>query len=135
MDRAKLLFYVDDDTDDLFFFKDATADLGHNVVVFTDGHHMLEVLRKQDEKPDIIFLDLQMPILDGDEILNILKKSDEYKHIPVVMISGAFPKKLVRQLFEAGAGYLMKKPTRNAELKKTIEEIIGIDWNSYSISA
>lgn len=135
MNKSKLLFYVDDDADDRFFFQDATADLGHRVVTFSYGHEMLQALRNRDGKPDIIFLDLLMPMLNGDEILKILKTSDEYKHIPVVMISGAYPKKLVRQLLDAGAGFLMKKPTRNADLTHTIEEIVGIDWSHFRISA
>ena len=133
MNKSKLLFYVDDDEDDRFFFKDATDELGHRVTTFSYGHEMLQTLRT--EKPDIIFLDLLMPMLNGDEILKILKNSEEYKNIPVVMISGAFPKKLVRQLYDAGAGFLMKKPTRNADLKHTLEEIVGIDWTHYRDSA
>ncbi|RZJ30162.1 MAG: response regulator [Flavobacterium sp.] len=133
MDKSKVLFYVDDDEDDRFFFKEATDELGLSVTTFSYGHEMLQRLRTQ--KPDIIFLDLLMPMLNGDEILKILKNSEEYKDIPVVMISGAFPKKLVRQLYDAGAGYLMKKPTRNSDLKHTIEEIVGIDWNHYRDSA
>lgn len=135
MNKSKLLFYVEDDEDDKFFFKDATADLGHRVTTFSYGYELFQALRTGQERPDIIFIDVLMPMLNGDEILKMLKESEEFKNIPVVMISGAFPKKLVKQLLDLGAGYLMKKPTRNSDLKHTIEEILGIDWRNYKISA
>ena len=55
---------------------------------------MLLTLEIQADMPDFIFLDIHMPVLNGEEILEIIKKSDDLKHIPVVMVSGAYPKNL-----------------------------------------
>lgn len=134
MKKSKLIFYLDDDADDLYIFKTAVEALGQRIGTFADGHELLQTLRHTIEKPDIIFLDIHMPILNGEEILNILKNSDDYKHIPIVMISGAYPKKLVRQFLDSGANYLMKKQFGPA-LKDILNEIIHIDWNHYKVSA
>src|SRR6476661_6107851 len=121
MKPRQVIYYLDDDADDLYFFRIACQKLGHKVSLFADGHELLLALRRNEEEPDVIFLDIHMPILNGEEILNIIKKSPDWKHIPVVMISGAYPKKLVRQFAEAGANHLMKKPTGNEDLKTALE--------------
>ena len=130
MKTSKLLFYLDDDIDDLSFFKQAGEDLGHHVSTFRNGNELLYALRHELDKPDIIFLDIHMPILNGEEILNIIKKSEDYKHIPTVMISGAYPKKLVNDYLKNGANYLMKKPTLN-DLRLALERVLMINFQTF----
>jgi CheY-like chemotaxis protein len=133
MDERKTIFYLDDDRDDLYFFKNAAGSLGHRVSVFHDAHQMLRMLSRAIEKPDLIFLDIHMPVLNGDEILNILKKSEEFRHIPVIMISGAHPKKLIRHLTQCGADHVMKKP--GTDLKGALEKVISMDFKREEVSA
>jgi CheY-like chemotaxis protein len=130
MKPSQLIYYLDDDTDDLYFFKDVAESLGHNVSIFISGNIMLKALGKPEQVPDIIFLDIHMPVFNGEEILEVIKKSDSWKHIPVVMISGAYPKKLVRTYLEAGANYLMKKPMAT-DWKHSLEHVLNIDWNNF----
>jgi CheY-like chemotaxis protein len=134
MNNSKLLFYLDDDADDLFFFKIAAEKLGHRVSIFTEGQEMLQVMKIQVEKPDVIFLDVHMPVLNGEEILKVIKHSDDFKNIPVVMISGAYPKKLVKYFNEAGVNYLMKK-TELADLENSLHEVLRISLSNLKASA
>lgn len=129
MKKQKLIYYLDDDIDDLNFFREIAESLGHRVATFVNGNEMFYSLRHNLEKPNIIFLDIHMPVLNGEEILNVIKKSVDYKHIPVVMISGAYPKKLVRQFLEVGANYLMKKPHAH-DFRIALEQIMDIDFKS-----
>ncbi len=123
MKKNKLLYYLDDDKDDLDFFKDAAERVGYKVLLFDSGHELLGSLRLEREQPDAIFLDVHMPILNGQEILNVIKNS-EWGEIPVVMISGAYPKKLAKQFMETGASYLMKKRTSLPDLESAITEAL-----------
>ena len=123
MEKQKTIYYLDDDLDDLGFFKEIAEELGHNVKVFTDGRKMLLVLEIQAEKPDVIFLDIHMPVLNGEEILNIIKKSDHVKHIPVVMVSGAYPKKLLQYCADLGVSCLVKRHNFQ-EFKHNIQEVM-----------
>jgi len=123
MEKQKTIYYLDDDLDDLGFFKEIAEELGHNVKVFTDGRKMLLVLEIQAEKPDVIFLDIHMPVLNGEEILNIIKKSDDVKHIPVVMVSGAYPKKLLQYCASMGVSCLVKRHNFQ-EFKQNIEQVL-----------
>lgn len=123
MEKQKTIYYLDDDLDDLGFFKEIAEELGHNVKEFTDGRKMLLVLEIQAEKPDVIFLDIHMPVLNGEEILNIIKKSDDVKHIPVVMVSGAYPKKLLQYCADLGVSCLVKRHNFQ-EFKHNIQEVM-----------
>ncbi len=123
MKKKKTIYYLDDDHEDLDFFKEIAEELGHTVKVFTDGRKMLLVLEIQAEKPDVIFLDIHMPVLNGEEILEIIKKSDEMKHIPVVMVSGAYPKKLLQYCAAMGVSCLVKRHNFQ-EFKQNIAEVM-----------
>ncbi|WP_309613174.1 response regulator [Flavobacterium sp.] len=123
MKKAKNIYYLDDDFDDLGFFKEIVEELGHDVKVFSDGRKMLLVLEIQDERPDFIFLDIHMPVLNGEEILEIIKKSDDLKDIPVVMVSGAYPKKLLQYCSDMGVTCLVKRHNFQ-EFKQNIAEVL-----------
>ncbi|TBX65759.1 response regulator [Flavobacterium silvisoli] len=123
MKESQTIYYLDDDLDDLEFFKEVVESLGHTVKVFLDGSKMLFILENIDEKPDVIFLDVHMPILNGEEILNVIKRSDNLKNIPIVMVSGAYPRKMVKNFMELGVNYLMKKPHIN-DYKTAVEEVL-----------
>lgn len=123
MKKKKTIYYLDDDHEDLDFFKEACEELGHAVKVFTDGRKMLLVLEIQAEKPDVIFLDIHMPVLNGEEILAIIKKSDDMKEIPVVMVSGAYPKKLLQYCADLGVSCLVKRHNFQ-EFKQNIDEVM-----------
>jgi CheY-like chemotaxis protein len=128
MKAPKVIYYLDDDTDDLYFFKEVAETLGHNVSIFINGTEMLRTLGK--ELPDIIFLDIRMPVFNGEEILHVIKKTPQWNHIPVVMISGGYPKSMIRHYLESGANYLMKKPDFS-DMKPALEQVLGIDWKNF----
>ena len=123
MKKTKTIFYLDDDFDDLGLFKEIVEELGHNVKVFSSGKKMLLTLEIQADMPDFIFLDIHMPVLNGEEILEIIKKSDDLKHIPVVMVSGAYPKKLLQYCSDLGVSCLVKRHNFQ-EFKLNIADVL-----------
>ncbi|WP_293893500.1 response regulator [Flavobacterium sp.] len=123
MKKVKTIYYLDDDFDDLGLFKEIVEELGHNVKVFSNGKKMLLTLEIKEDKPDFIFLDIHMPVLNGEEILEIIKKSDDLKDIPVVMVSGAYPKKLLQYCAQLGVKCLVKKHNFQ-EFKQNISDVL-----------
>ena len=102
-------FYcLDDDIDDLELFRDAARSLGHTVSLFKSAPALTIAIDRL--RPDAIFLDIHMPMIGGEEILRVLKNTDRWKDIPVMMISSASPKKLVKYYTDSGACGIMKKP-------------------------
>ncbi len=107
MKTAKTIYYLDDDFDDLGFFQEIIEELGHTVTVFSDGRKLLSALENKEALPDIIFLDVHMPVLNGEEVLEIIMKSDDLNHLSVVMVSGALPHKK-NHYAKKGINFLIK---------------------------
>lgn len=127
----KVIYYLDDDTDDLHFFKETAEELGHEVQIFVNGTVMLKTLSKSKQLPDMIFLDIIMPVFNGEQILDVIKKTPEWKTIPVVLISGAYSKGSVASYLDSGANYMMKKSIDFQDLRSKLKEVFGIDWANF----
>ncbi len=96
------------------------------VITCNDG---LEGLQKSVElKPQLIFLDLMMPNLDGIRLLRVLKVLEDVKHIPVIIISGHTDKTNVLAAMEAGAEKIVSKPLAKESLIKSINDVLGINF-------
>jgi CheY-like chemotaxis protein len=103
------IFLVDDDEDDIYIFKDIVynkIDLPINVITSSNGFECLKLL--ENMIPDIIFLDINMPVMGGIECLELIKSNSEYKHIPVVMYSTTTNKKEIEIIEKLGAHFLSK---------------------------
>ena len=92
MDSKALILLVDDDPDDLMLLKDAIESLGetYEFIEAHDGRTALNILRKchaDDSLPCLVVLDINMPILDGREMLAIMKSDPQLKDIKVVVFT------------------------------------------------
>lgn len=77
------------------------------------------------EQPDLILLDVQMPIMDGVQALQVLKKDARTKHIPVVVVTTigrAQDEELMRR---GGADAFLTKPVNGPDLVKTVKQLLG----------
>ncbi len=72
-------------------------------------------------KPDLILLDLLMPGIDGQEMLNRLKSDDSLSHIPVIIVSAVTDSKVRKDCLDKGAVYYMPKPVNIPELIEIIQ--------------
>ena len=109
MKKSKYIYYLDIQNEDLYFFKHAIEGLGHKISIFRDGHKMIQNLSQLEIKPDVLLLSNHMPVLDGKELIIILKNSENLNGIPVIMICSALPKKLIKSYAAAGIKHIMKK--------------------------
>ncbi len=80
---------------------------------FEDGGNALEYLRRlstdRKEEPDFIFLDLNLPRLDGREVLRLLKEEETTRAIPVIIVSSSEREEDVRKAYELGASSYVSK--------------------------
>ena len=129
LSNRKLLMIVDDDKEDRFFFSSAIRKYNPSFecVEAENGVDALEQLRMGAELPDFIFLDLNMPKMDGKECLIELKKDNALKNIPVIIYSTSdykVDKEISKQL---GADYFLTKLTDiyplPQELVKAMEKV------------
>lgn len=127
---------TDDDEDDREFFADAIADLQLNFPV-EFCNNGLELLNRLYDKslplPDIIFLDLNMPIMSGFETLQQIRDDIQFKNIPLIAIySTSATEEGIKNTFGLGANAYVVKPIHFDDLKKLLKKVIEMDWNGKS---
>ena len=88
--------------------------VGHEVIFAVDGGEALEMVTK--EKPELVLLDIIMPVMNGFQVLRKLKSQEETKNIPVIMLTSKVQEKDIVVGLEAGAADYVTKPFSFAEL-------------------
>jgi len=99
---------VDDESDVLLVVKTALQAEGYRVLTAPDGPDALKTA--QEEKPDLILLDVMMPGMDGFEVLEKLRENEETCDIPVIMLTGLSERERIRSAIERGTKYYIVKP-------------------------
>ena len=118
-DDIRVLFVEDDPTVAQMYKLKLELD-GYHVELAPDGEAGLEMARSKP--PDIIFLDIRLPKLDGLAVLEQLRKDERTKHVPVVILSNYSERELVDKGLKLGAlEYLIKSQTTPAKLAGGVE--------------
>ncbi|MEO5995368.1 MAG: response regulator [Chitinophagaceae bacterium] len=128
----KIIFLADDDVDDCTLFEDALREISSTTHLTTanDGIELMEILENRvPPKPDVIFLDLNMPRKNGFECLEEIKQTSRFSNIPVVIFSTSSQKETVNEVYKKGANYYICKPGSFAKLKSAIQQILTVDFN------
>jgi len=122
--KNKLLMIVDDDELDRSFFRSAIRknNPSFNCIEAINGDEALKQLRNTKELPDFIFLDLNMPKMDGYECLIELKKDENLKQIPVVIYSTSEYKVDINRTKELGADFFLTKLSDIYPLPEELEK-------------
>ncbi|MEJ0029199.1 MAG: response regulator [Bacteroidota bacterium] len=102
--KTKFLL-ADDDSDDADIFCEVLTSIDPTIQCNTveNGRGVFEFLKNQPHKPDVIFIDINMPIMNGWECLEALKADSSYKDIPAVIYSTSSAKKDIDTAYRLGA--------------------------------
>jgi CheY-like chemotaxis protein len=136
MKQPKTLYLLDDDSDDLDFFCEAVQLIDKSIVCVrsTDSHHSLRAFKGHDVPlPDLIFLDLNMPLIDGRQFLSEIKSIRAYAHIPVVIYSTSSNPKDIEETRKLGAACFLTKPYTMEELVTSLSGILANQWRPVSL--
>ncbi|WP_394427356.1 response regulator [Streptomyces sp. SGAir0957] len=116
---------VEDDVADAMLIEEAlTARGARNLVQVTDGLAALEHLRTPGTpRPDLIVLDLNMPRMNGRELLKILKTDDELQTIPVVVLTTSNAPDDVNGAYNSHANAYVTKPVNLGEFEQAVQSI------------
>lgn len=123
MENKKKILIVDDDPDIVKIIKMRLVYEGFEVIEAYEGLEGLEKARSQ--KPDLIVLDLLMPRITGFEILKILKVDEQYKHIPILVLTGQSEKCYQKFGMALGANDYMCKPFVTEELVRRVKGMVN----------
>lgn len=116
----RFFLLVDDDADDAALFCEALGMVGPDLKFYRaeNGLGLFDVL--SEHRPDVIFLDINMPKMGGWECLKRLKSSSEYDKIPVIMYSTSSANKDIDKAYNSGAALFITKPEDFRELVKIL---------------
>ena len=117
---------VDDSTLVRKFIKSTIDLLGYEFVEAVDGKEGLRVVERYDGQIDLIILDKYMPVMDGMEMLKIIKLDSNYKDIPISIVTVEDEKDEIQKAIDLGATNYLIKPFEREELVTKIVE--GIGW-------
>lgn len=129
--QTTTFFYVDDDSDDRSFFQEAADEIGENVRLFELGDDMLRMLKNPPPKPSVVFLDLNMPIKNGFEILQEIRASPAFGAIPIIVYSTSNSIDTISKCKDLGASLFITKAISLSSLTKAIEYVMAIDWDNF----
>lgn len=132
MVRKKRFFIVDDDLDDQELFIEAVNEVDSSIECISSSNceEALDLLKNSKiDLPDVIFLDLNMPRLNGKQCLVELKRQAHLQHIPVIIYSTSSEKRDIEETARLGAAHFLTKPNKFEELCKAVSFVVAMDWN------
>ncbi|MEP0265047.1 response regulator [Dokdonia sp.] len=124
------ILLIEDDTIEVMKLKRAITklEMNHDLIEAEDGEKALEILKTIEALPDIIFLDLNMPKINGIEFLKIVKEDAVLRYLPTVILTTSNNRKDVLECYKHGvAGYIIKPLSYEEYTKK-----IGIALSYWS---
>lgn len=119
------ILYIDDDEEDREIFKEALETIDPSIIcnVVSDGRQGLNTLEELVVVPDFIFVDVNMPVMNGKQFLKELKKTIRLRTIPVIMYSTTSQPREIQEYARLGASEFLIKP---ASFKKVCEVLSNI---------
>ena len=120
------ILVVEDDQDIRFLLSETVSDLGYEVLEAVDGGAGFR--RALEEHPDVILLDVMMPVMDGFQVLEKLKEHAETQPIAVIMVSARGQEQDIMRAIRGGAwGYLIKPWSQDdleSKINNAVEEVL-----------
>lgn len=130
----KTVLLVEDSQDDIFVLKMACQRSGipHQLQVVTDGAMALDYLsgagiyadRSTHPIPDVVFLDIKLPKLDGHDVLKWIRSQNGLKNLPVVMLTGSSQTSDIERAYQLGVTSYLKKVPCLAEFGQGVRVIL-----------
>ena len=121
--RSKILI-VDDEPFNVDYLEQALADLGYDTISAANGQEALA--KVASDAPDLILLDVMMPVMDGFTVCRLLKAQDETRLIPIVIMTALDARADRITGVQAGADDFLTKPVDEAELIARIETALQL---------
>ncbi len=131
MENIKIIL-ADDDEDDRSFFQQALAGSGidANLLALEDGQQVIDFLSDLHSAPcpDILFLDINMPGMDGKVCLRKIRSQVQFKDTPIIMLTTSTDARDIDETYREGANMYISKLLFYADGENWIKKIFSSDW-------
>ncbi len=129
--KNKKVLVVDDENDSVSFLEAILKEQGLDVISASDGEAGLNKARS--ESPDLVFLDVQMPKIDGFDVFKILRDDEKTKEIPIIMLTGieekigiGFSKEDMKEFYHEEPEEYLEKPIEPEKVISAVKRILEI---------
>ena len=125
----KNIWLVDDDEDDRIVFEEAVKEIipFTQITTFSNGEALLQLLDLMI--PDVIFLDINMPAMDGMECLKLIKEKPGCTKLPIIMFTISKHKLDISACYGYGATLYFIKPPSQRKLVEQLAILFQLNWN------
>ncbi len=130
--RVAEILLVEDNEDDVFLTREAfdAASLRVNLNHVDNGEKCLQYLRQQGPYahatlPDLILLDMHMPLMDGHEVLTEIVKDDKLRHLPVVVLTTSHEATDIQKMYGLRCSSYITKPVNFENFVKVVGQLAG----------
>ncbi|RPE08534.1 response regulator [Chitinophaga lutea] len=130
--KPRVILIIDDDNDDREFLKEAISEYDRHIIFqeFKNGAEAVAALENQATAiPDVIFLDLNMPLMNGRQCLQCLRDMQHLSGTPVVIYTTSLHPGPSGELAGPGNVHFLSKPSRMAELRNSVRNILNQNWH------
>ena len=118
----KLILVAEDDSTTLKLYRDLLNALGYRVAEATDGNQAVQSAIR--DIPDLIIMDMKLPVMDGDDAVRVIKANPATSHIPIIAVTASVMKGQEQEMMDAGCdGYLCKPFDIDTLLEKLKEHL------------
>jgi len=121
-EKKATILVVEDDTDSLAALCAILESLGYNPLAFSSGREALEGIVGQEI--DLALLDIMMPEMNGYQFLEKMKEIEEFKDLPVIMVTAKDADSEILEGYQSGADYYITKPFTSKQIEYGIKLFI-----------
>ena len=127
------IILADDDADDRSLFKEALEQVlpDSKLTMATNGQELMQIL--ENRKPDILFLDINMPLKNGIDCIKWIREMNRLKNLIVIAYSSAFDIGQINRAYAFGVHLYFIKPTRLQFLLEDMQRLFQLDWDNPNI--
>jgi CheY-like chemotaxis protein len=125
--QNQTVYIVDDDSDDRDLLREVIEELGsYRITEFEDGRKLIDALQADDlQQVNLLFLDMNMPRMNGLETVRILRANNVFKFVPTVMFSTTSSQELIDSAHKAGIDLFFLKPNSLRELRSMTSLVLS----------
>jgi len=130
MDQLKVLL-IEDNEGDIYLFKEALEswNMVNPVQIARNGQEAMSYFNKLETnqnspKPDLIFLDINLPFISGIDLLKYIKQHQQFKHIPTVMLTSCDLEFEINETFKHYACHYIVKPLNSNDFSNDIAQVL-----------
>ena len=120
--RKSRILIIDDDPGHIRLMEKVLSDRGYDLLLANEAPVGLETAMKN--RPDLIVLDVMMPIINGFNICRLLKSEEEHKRTPIILLTSRITEEDQRIGREVGADAYLLKPLNTEEFLNTVRQLL-----------